>query len=174
MTAVSLQLAQTQSLIQTLLADIRENSFSQADLNAELKHLRTNVQILSNIIRGDDGNTKPLLMEVELLKHSNSSLEKKLTAHIEDNEKDISSISENISSVLDRIQSGLDSLRKEIEAKIDNYEKSRKEGELEKMKLQAAQANDIRLDGRSRFQTWATIIVAIISLIGSTVAILLK
>ena len=90
--AVATQLFQTQSLIQNLLSELRENSSSVATLAAELKHLRVNVQTLSNIIRGDDGNSKPLMWEVEVLKSGNLHLDKRMTEIVSDYEDQILSL----------------------------------------------------------------------------------
>lgn len=179
--AVAAQLLQTQSLIQNLLAELRENSTSVATLSAELKHLRINVQMLSNIIRGDDGNTKPLIMEVEVLKLANVHLDKRMTEVVKDFEDQVISLGRNISNV----SSVLEEQRKEFEEKLNAEENRRREYETKEMEirqrdraqtLQLAQAEnvDIRADSRQRFQTWVSVLLALISLIGTVVALAVK
>lgn len=180
-TAVATQLFQTQTLVQTLLTEIRENSAEQAALNAELKNLRLNVSTLSNIIRGGDGNTKPLVLEVEMMKHADLHLDKRITLVVEDIEEQIIGLSKNISEAVARSEAS----KKDIEAKIELADKQRREWEAAKLaaetaannaKLQAEVAtnNDLRLDKRSRFQVWSTIIIAILALVSSTLALILK
>lgn len=179
--AIAMQLQQTQSLLQTVLTEIRENSSEQAALNTELKTLRLNVNTLSNIIRGGDGNTKPLVLEVEMMKHADLHLDKRITAVVDDIEEQIIGLSKNISEVMARS----DASKKELEAKIELADKHRREWEAAKLaaetaannaKLQAEVAtnNDLRLDKRSRFQVWSTIIIAILALVSSTLALILK
>jgi chromosome segregation ATPase len=172
--AIALQLQQTQTLLQTVLTEIRENSAEQAALNTELKNLRLNVNTLSNIIRGGDGNTKPLVLEVEVLKHADLHLDKRITAIVEDIEDQILSLAKNLAESVSR-----------TEGKIELADKQRRDWETAKLaadtaannaKLQAEVAitNDLRLDSRSRFATTATIIIAVISMIGTVVGLLLK
>jgi seryl-tRNA synthetase len=172
--AIAMQLQQTQTLIQTLLSEIRENSSEQSALNAELKNLRLNVNTLSNIIRGGDGNTKPLVLEVEMMKHADIHLDKRITAVVEDLEDQILSLAKNLSESTVR-----------VEGKIELADKQRREWEAAKLaadvatnnaKLAAdvATNNDIRLDGRTRFATKAGIVIAIISMIGTILALVLK
>lgn len=173
-TAVATQLFQTQTLIQTLLSEIRENSAEQAALNAELKNLRLNVNTLSNIIRGGDGNTKPLVLEVEMMKHADIHLDKRITAVVEDIEDQILSLAKNLVESVSR-----------AEAKIEAADKSRRDWEAAKLaadtatnnaKLAAdvATNNDLRLDSRTRFATKASIVIAIVSMIGTILALALK
>ena len=169
-TAVATQLFQTQSLIQTLLSEIRENSAAQATLNAELKNLRVNVNTLSNIIRGGDGNTKPLVFEVEMMKHADVHLDKRITAIVEDLEDQILSLAKNVAGAREHTETS----KKELEAKIELADKQRREWETAKLQADVATSNDIRLDNRTRFSTWAGIIIAVISMIGTTLALVLK
>jgi len=173
-TSVAIQLQHTQSLIQTLLAEIRENSSAQSALNVELKNLRMNVNTLSGIIRGGDGNSKPLVVEVEMMKHADLHLDKRITAIVEDMEDQILSLSKNISLITDRMQEGLAAQRVAFDAKLDLADKHRREYEATKLQAEAADRNDIRLDGRTRFQTWSTIIIALLALTGSTLALIYK
>lgn len=171
--AVATQLLQTQNLIQNLLSELRENSSSVATLNAELKHLRINVQTLANIIRGDDGNTKPLLWEVEVLKSGNLHLDKRMTEIINDFEDQILSLGKNFAEMADK-----------LEAKIKAEGEERREYETKQMEIAAqdraqtrqltqAEAVDLRSDSRQRLQVWVSVIIALISLIG-TIAVGLK
>ena len=172
--AVATQLFQTQNLIHTLLTEIRESSSSQAGLSAELRQLRINVNTLSNIIRGDDGNTKPIVMEVELLKRADLGFEKRMSECEASIEEQVISLGRNLSGAVERFQGALEGQRKELEAKIDLADKQEREYETAKLHAQALESNDLRLDRRSRFQTWAGIVIAVISLGGSIAAILLK
>jgi chromosome segregation ATPase len=179
--AIALQLQQTQTLLQTVLTEIRENSSEQAALSTELKSLRLNVNTLSNIIRGGDGNTKPLVLEVEMMKHADLHLDKRISAIVEDIEEQILGLSKNIAESSARA----DASNKELEAKIELADKQRREWETAKLqaevatnaaKLQAEVAtnNDMRLDSRTRLQTWSTIIIAVIALVSSVLTLLLK
>lgn len=179
--AVAMQLQQTQTLIQTLLTEIRENSTEQAALSTELKNLRINVNTLSNIIRGGDGNSKPLVFEVEMMKHADVHLDKRITAVVEDIEDQILSLAKNLAEASDRA----DVNKKELEAKIELADKQRREWETAKLaadvatnnaKLAAdvATSNDLRLDSRTRFATKAGVIIAILSMIGTILALALK
>jgi hypothetical protein len=172
--AVAAQLFQTQNLIQTLLVEIRENSSAQAQLNADLKYLRINVQMLLNIIRGDDGNTKPLVMEVEVLKHADIHHDKRMTEIVKDFEDQIVSLSKNLSEMTESLSEEI----KAEETKRIAYETTQlqlKHAEkTQQLQLEHADKTDIRFDTRTRLQTWSTVILAILSLIGSTLAILLK
>jgi hypothetical protein len=172
--AIALQLQQTQTLLQTVLTEIRENSAEQAALNTELKNLRLNVNTLSNIIRGGDGNTKPLVLEVEMMKHADLHLDKRITAVVEDIEDQILSLAKNLAESVSR-----------TEGKIELADKQRRDWEAAKLaadvatnnaKLAAdvATNNDLRLDSRSRFATTATIIIAVVSMIGTIIGLLLK
>lgn len=180
-TAVATQLFQTQSLIQTLLSEIRENSSLTANLNAELKNLRLNVNTLTSIVRGGDGNNRPLVLEVEMMKHADLHLDKRITAIVEDIDDQIVSLARNVAEAANRMEAS----KKELEGKIELADKQRREWETAKLaadvasnnaKLQAEVAtnNDIRLDGRSRFATWASIVIAIVSMIGTILALTLK
>lgn len=164
---VATQLFQTQSLIQTLLAELRENSSSVATLSAELKHLRVNVQTLSNIIRGDDGNTKPLLWEVEVLKSGNLHLDKRLSEIVADYEDQILSLGKNIAEMTQR-----------LEEKIESEEAERREYETKQLEIAAqdraqtraltqAENVDLRSDSRLRLQMFVSVILAIVSLAGT-------
>lgn len=146
--AIIAQLFQTQNLIQTLLSEIKENSNSHIALSYELKNLQSNVENLSHIIKGDDGG-KSLIVDVEVLKANFAKLE------------------ESVFSLLD-------SCKKEIDLKIEHAEKKRSEEEIAKLQIEAAKESDIRLDGRTRLNTWSTIIIAVISLIGSLAALLVR
>lgn len=179
--AIAMQLQQTQTLIQTLLTEIRENSSEQSALNAELKNLRINVNTLSNIIRGGDGNSKPLVLEVEMMKHADIHLDKRITAVVEDLEDQILSLAKNLSEASGRNEAN----KKDLEAKIELADKSRRDWETVRLnadvaasnaKLQAdvATSNDLRLDSRTRFATKAGIIIAILSMIGTILALALK
>jgi chromosome segregation ATPase len=168
--AIAMQLQQTQTLIQTLLAEIRENSSAQASLNAELKNLRIHVNTLSNIIRGGDGNSKPLVLEVEMMKHADLHLDKRMTAIVEDIEDQILSLAKNVAGAREHTEAS----KKELEARIELADKQRREWETAKLQADVAISNDIRLDNRTRFSTWAGIIIAIISMVGTTIALVLK
>jgi septal ring factor EnvC (AmiA/AmiB activator) len=169
-TAVATQLFQTQSLIQTLLSEIRENSSLTANLNAELKNLRLNVNTLTSIVRGGDGNNRPLVLEVEMMKHADLHLDKRITTVMEDLEDQILSLAKNLSEASARV----DTAKKELEAKIELADKQRRDWETAKLQADVATNNDIRLDGRTRFATWASIVIAIISMIGTILALSLK
>lgn len=173
-TAVATQLFQTQSLIQNLLSELRENSSSVATLNAELKHLRVNVQTLSNIIRGDDGNTKPLLWEVEVLKSGNLHLDKRMTEIINDFEDQILSLGKNIAEMTQK-----------LEEKITASDDERREYETKQMELAAQERNqvrqltqaenvDLRSDSRQRLTIFVSVVLAIISLAGTIAVAALK
>jgi hypothetical protein len=173
-TAIASQLAQTQSLIQSLLSEIRDSSASQAALKAEMKQLRYSVQVLSNIIRGGDGHTKPLLSEVEILKHADHHLDKRITAAIQDLEEQLDEMGNALSAATDRYTESMEKQRLALEGKLDATETRRKNDETQKLQLQLSDKKDLRLDGRQRTQMWITVIIAVISLIGSTLALLLK
>ena len=159
--AIAAQLTNTQNLIQTLLVELRTTSSGQAALKQELKQLRYNVTILSNIIRGGgDGQSKPLLSEVEILKHADLHLDKRLTACMKDLEEQISDLSVAFAKKAEDLQS-----------KIEQAEQKRAEDVTARFQLQLEEKKDQRLDGRQRFSTWATIIIAVISLIGSLAAL---
>jgi len=172
--AIAAQLTQTQSLIQSLLSEIRESSASQAALKSEMKQLRYNVQVLSNIIRGGDGHTKPLLSEVEILKHADHHLDKRITATITDLEEQLDEMANALSASTDRYTGALEKQRVFLEGKIDATEAHRKADETQRLQLQLSDKQDLRLDKRQRTQMWVTVVIAVISLIGSTVALLLK
>ena len=172
--AIAAQLLQTQSLIQSLLSEIRESSASQAALNSELKQLRYNVQVLSNIIRGGDGHTKPLLSEVEILKHADHHLDKRITVAIHDLEEQLDEMANALSASTDRHAEDLAKYKAELEGKINAAETQRKADETQRLHLQLSDTKDLRLDKRQRTQMWITVIIAVISLIGSTLALLLK
>lgn len=169
-TAVATQLFQTQSLLQTVLTEIRENSSLTAGLSAELKNLRLNVNTLSNIIRGDDGNNKPLILEVEMMKHADLHLDKRITAIVEDIDDQVVSLAKNVADAISR----MDASKKELEAKIELADKQRRDWETAKLQAEVATSNDIRLDNRTRFATKASIVIAIISMAGTILALLLK
>jgi hypothetical protein len=169
-----MQLQQTQTLIQTLLTEIRENSSDQASLAADLRNLRLNVDTLSGIIRGGDGNSKPLVLEVEMMKHADIHLDKRMTSIVEDLEDQLVSLGRNLSSSSERFQGALDAQRITFEAKLELSDKLRREYETARLQAEVATNNDIRLDGRARFQVWATIIIALLALIGSTLTLILK
>jgi hypothetical protein len=179
--AIAMQLQQTQTLIQTLLAEIRENSSEQASLNAELKNLRVLVNTLSNIIRGGDGNSKPLVLEVEMMKHADVHLDKRITAVVEDIEDQILSLAKNVADVREHTEIS----KRELEARIELADKQRRDWETAKLqadvsannaKLQAdvATSNDLRLDRRTRLSIWVGVIIAIMSMIGTTLALIFK
>jgi hypothetical protein len=172
--AIAAQLTQTQSLIQSLLSEIRESSASQASLKSELKQLRYSVQVLSNIIRGGDGHTKPLLSEVEILKHADHHLDKRITAMIADMETQLDEQANALSASSDLFRDGLEKQRNLLEGKIAAAEIQRKADETQRMQLQLSDTKDLRLDKRQRTQMWIGVVIAVISLIGSTLALLLK
>lgn len=134
-----------------------------------MKHLRINVQTLMNIIRGDDGNTKPLLWEVEAIKSGAVHIDKRMTEIIADYEDQILSLGRNIAEMGAR-----------LEAKIEAEEGERREYETKQMEIAAqdraqtkqlsqAEAVDLRADSRQRLQVWISVIIAVISLIGTIV-----
>jgi hypothetical protein len=172
--AIAAQLTQTQSLIQSLLSEIRESSASQASLKSELKQLRYSVQVLSNIIRGGDGHTKPLLSEVEILKHADHHLDKRITAMIQDMETQLDEMANALSASSDLFRDGMEKQKLLLEGKIEAAEVNRKADETQKLQLQLSDKKDLRLDKRQRTQMWITVVIAVISLIGSTLALLLK
>lgn len=172
--AIAAQLTQTQSLIQSLLSEIRESSASQAALKSEMKQLRYSVQVLSNIIRGGDGHTKPLLSEVEILKHADHHLDKRITAAIEDLENQLDEMANALSASTDRFGEAMGQQRAALEGKIDAAEAQRKSDETQRLQLQLSDKKDVRLDKRQRTQMWIGVVIAVISLIGSTLALLLK
>lgn len=173
-TAVATQLFQTQSLIQNLLSELRENSSSVATLAAELKHLRVNVQTLSNIIRGDDGNSKPLMWEVEVLKSGNLHLDKRMTEIVSDYEDQILSLGKNIAETFEK-----------LEAKFAEAASERREYETKQMELAAQERNqvrqltqaesvDLRADRRQKLTIFVSVILAVISLAGTIAVAALK
>jgi hypothetical protein len=176
-----MQLQQTQTLIQTLLTEIRENSSEQASLNAELKNLRINVNTLSSIIRGGDGNSKPLVLEVEMMKHADIHLDKRITAIVEDIEDQILSLAKNVADAREHTEAS----KRELEARIELADKQRRDWETAKLqadvsannaKLQAdvATNNDLRLDRRTRLSIWVGVVIAVMSMIGTTLALIFK
>lgn len=179
--AIAMQLQQTQTLIQTLLTEIRENSSEQASLNAELKNLRINVNTLSSIIRGGDGNSKPLVLEVEMMKHADIHLDKRITAIVEDIEDQILSLAKNVADAREHTEAS----KRELEARIELADKQRRDWETAKLqadvsannaKLQAdvATNNDLRLDRRTRLSIWVGVVIAVMSMIGTTLALIFK
>lgn len=172
--AIAAQLTQTQSLIHSLLSEIRESSVSQATLKTELKQLRYNVHVLSNIIRGDNGNSRPLTSEVEVLKIADRHLDSRMTELVKDLENQLDDVANTASTSIDLFTTALAEHRTELEAKIDAAEAKRKEDETQRLQLQLSDKKDLRLDRRQRLQTWMTVVIAVISLVGSTVALLLK
>ena len=172
--AIAAQLTQTQSLIQSLLSEIRESSASQAALKSELKQLRYNVQVLSNIIRGGDGHTKPLLSEVEILKHADYHLDKRITSVLKELEEQLDEMGNAISAATDRYTEALTAQKLALEGKIDANEVKRKADETQRLQLQFSDKKDLRLDKRQRTQMWIGVVIAVISLAGSTLALLLK
>jgi septal ring factor EnvC (AmiA/AmiB activator) len=172
--AVTAQLTQTQGLIQNLLAEIHKSSASQAALKAELKQLRYNVQLLSNIIRGGDGHNKPLLSEVEVLKHADSHLERRMTKVVQDMESQMDELGNAFSSIEDGLKESIASQRASLEGKISEADRNRRDNDTQRMELQLLDTKDLRLDKRQRFQTLATIAIAVLSLIGTTIALFVK
>ena len=165
--AIAAQLFQTQTLIQNLLSELRENSSSVATLSAEMKHLRINVQTLMNIIRGDDGNTKPLLWEVEAIKAGAAHIDKRMTEIINDYEDQILSLGKNIAEMGEK-----------LEEKIAAEEAERREYETKQMELAAADRQqtraltqaenvDLRSDSRQKLQMFVTLVLSILSLAGT-------
>lgn len=168
--AVALQLFQTQSLMQTLLSEIRENSTLTANVNADMRNLRLNVDSLHNIIRGGDGNNRPLVLEVEMMKHADIHLDKRVTAIVEDVDDQVLSLAKNVAEAVGRMEA----IKKDIEAKFELIDKQRRDLETAKLNAEVEVGKDIRLDGRTRFATWATIIIAALSLTGTIVALVVK
>lgn len=172
--AVTAQLTQTQGLIQNLLVEIHKSSAAQAALKAELKSLRYNVQLLSNIIRGGDGHQRPLLSEVEILKHADTHLEKRMTKVVGDMEAQMDELGNAFSSIEDSLKESIVAQRAALEKKIAEGEVSLRADETHRMQLQLADTKDLRLDKRQRLGTIATIAIAVLSLIGTTIALFVK
>jgi tRNA A-37 threonylcarbamoyl transferase component Bud32 len=170
-----MQMQVTQTLVQNLLSEIRENSSKQSELNSEIKSLRMNVSTLSNIITGGNGNTsKSLVIEVEMMKHADFHLDKRMTAIVEDMEDQILSLCKNLSSVSDKFQESMASQKSSFESKLELSDKVRREYETARLQTQVAENNDIRLDGRARFQTISTVVIALLALAGSLLTLILK
>lgn len=165
--AIAAQLTQTQSLIQSLLAEIHKSSASQAALKAEMKGLRYNVQVLSNIIRGGDGHSKPLLSEVEVLKHADSHLEKRMTKVVSDMETQMDELGNAFSSIEDSLKESIAAQHKSLTADIGSAETKR-------LQLQLSDTKDLRLDKRQRLQIGATVAMAVLSLVGTVIALFVK
>jgi len=127
-------------LIQALLKEIRDDTIVQAALKTEMKTLRENVSMLSNIIRGGD-NGGSLLTEVALLKRQTDELEERLGG----------------------IQSGL--LRQAEQRHAD--EKAR-------MAMVHEDVKATRVEKRKRLAIYASIVVAIMSVAGTALGLLLK
>lgn len=161
--AIGAQLASTQTLIQSLLKEIRDNAVAQAELQTDLKGLRKNVTSLSSIIRGGDGQNSPLISEVALLKQSVDSLSRQVS----EVENDLYGEIKDLRESFDRYKSEYHKDQREMVSK-------RAETETNLLKIKQDEKKDTRLDKRQRFATWATIIVALISLAGSTVALFLS
>jgi len=172
--AIAAQLMQTQSLIQSLISEIHKSSAAQATLNSELKQLRYNVQVLSNIIRGDDGHAKPLLSEVETLRYAGNHLEKRMSVLTKEMDEQMDELGNALSSTTDRLQKAIDAQRVSIEAKMDAESTQRRLDETQRLQLQFSDTQDLRLDKRQRLQTLATIMIAVISLIGTVFALFVK
>jgi len=165
--AVAAQLVQTQALIQSLLAEIHKSSASQAALKAEMKGLRYNVQVLSNIIRGGDGHNKPLLSEVEVLKHADLHLEKRMTKVVSDMEMQMDELGNAFSSIEDSLKDSISAQHKSLIADIGTTETQR-------LHLQLSDTKDLRLDNRQRLQIGATVVIAVLSLVGTIIALFVK
>ena len=173
-TAVATQLFQTQSLIQNLLAEIRESSATTASLSAELKHLRVNVQTLSNIIRGDDGNPKPLVMEVEVLKHAQLHFDKRITEIHKDIEDQILSLAKNMAEQVGKVSKALEDEEKERRAYETKQMEIAAQERLQTRQLTQAENVDLRADSRQRLTIFVSVILAIISLAGTIAVAALK
>ena len=158
--AIAAQLASTQQLIQTLLREIRENSSSQAALQVELKTLRRSVSVLSSIIRDGDGGKRSLVSEVDVLKIADKHHEARLSATARDLEEQVNDLSTSIAKQLEDIRDG-----------IQGAEERRRDEVTASFKLQHAERKDLRTDRRQRLATYATIVVALIALIGSVIAV---
>ena len=165
--AVAAQLTQTQALIQSLLAEIHKSSASQAALKAEMKQLRYNVQVLSNIIRGGDGHNRPLLSEVEVLKHADSHLEKRMTKLVSEMEAEMDALGNAFSSIEDSLKDSIAAQHKSLTADIGA-------AETQRMQLQLSDTKDLRLDKRQRLQIGATVAMAVLSLVGTIIALFVK
>jgi len=150
--AIAAQLASTQTLMQQLLKEIRDSSVSQASLKTELKQLRYNVTMLSNIIRGGDAGGESLLTEVALLKRGADEIEGRMDE-----------LEESVSGQLEQIQSS-----------IGSADRQRREDETSRMTLEQTAIRDDKLDKRQRLNTYATILVALIALAGSILALILR
>lgn len=159
--ALAIQLASTQSLIQGLLKEMRDNSVAQASLKSDLKGLRYNVSMLSNIIRGGEGGVRSVLTEVELLKKATGDLEEQ-----------VGDLTIAMAKKIDDGLQGLSAQFDNIQRKIAQDERDRRTAETAKMELQQRDVSDRRLDRRARFATLATIIIAILALAGSVFALL--
>jgi len=168
------QLNQTQALIQSLLQEIRIGSAEQAALKQELKQLRHSVTILSNIIRGGDGHTKPLLSEVEVLKHADHHLDKRITTVSDELDEDIDQIANALSKQVDDLKMQLTSTVQKLDARIDASKKKADEQHALAMQLQHDNIKDVRLDKRQRLQIWSTVIIAFISLVASAISLFKK
>lgn len=165
------QLNQTQALIQGLLQEMRASSSEQASLKAELKQLRYNVTILSNIIRGGDGHQKPLLSEVEVLKHSDLHLDKRITTVSDVLDREIDEIAEALSKQVDNLHQQLLDAERRLEDKIGAAAKIEKEHQALVLQLQHENIKDVRLDRRQKLQILSTIIIAFISLVASAISL---
>jgi chromosome segregation ATPase len=160
--AIAAQIASTQTLIQTLLHEIRSSTAAQAALKQDLKSLRHSVGVLSNLVRGDDGHSRPLLSEVELLKHADQHFEKRLTALMKDLDEQVTELTRSFANQIAELKGGM-----------EKAEENRRQDETARVALQVEERKDIRLDKRQRFATWTTVIIAIISLAGSIAALAL-
>lgn len=148
---VAAQVSQAQTLMQSLMREIRDGSITQAALQTEIKTLRDSVEMLSTIIRGGGGG-RSLLTEVELLKRQVADIEGKL----------------------DSMKSALTDKVAAVKNRIDEEDNRRRNDETVRMTLQQKDTADRRLDARQRLNTYATIIVALISLAGSILALVLR
>ena len=149
---VASSVSQTRTLMQELLRQIQDNSHSQAAVRTEMTQLRESVSMLSNIIRGGDGRNRSLLTEVELIK-----------SRLDDMEGKFKGMSEVLSSKVD-----------DVKSRIDAEDNRRRADETVRMTIQQKEQADQRLDRRQRLNTYSTIIIAFISLIGSVLALLLR
>jgi len=161
--AIAAQLVSTQQLIQTLLSEIRDNSSSQASLRTELKTLHRNVGVLSNIIRDGDGNKRSLVSEVDVLKIADDHHEKRLTAAVGDLEEQISDLAVSLAKQMEGVRSS-----------IVGAETKRLNDTATHVALQHEERKDLRSDKRQRLTIWVGVITAILALIGSTLALILK
>lgn len=159
-TAIAAQILSTQALMQALLTEIRTSTASQAALKQDLKSLRYSVGVLSNLVRGGDGNHKPLLSEVELLKHADEHFEKRLTALMKDLDEQVSNLTVSFANQIAALKTG-----------AEKAEIQRRQDETARVALQVEERKDVRLDKRHRLTTWTTVIIAIISLAGSIAAL---